>query len=238
MKKTLSFILFMLLLFSGNTQQTDSLFIANTVPYQWVSYRMKINFIQKGEKRQFQALFVNRIDSIMYINLNISGIELARMVLTPERVTFVDKINYEYYDGDYSFMSEKSGFPLNFHIIQSLMNGIDLPYPHGEFHRLIETGDTLLYVFPKRCIDSTSCIHQELHIKNHTLFHNNIWSENGVFLQVDYNQHSIIEEKPFFLLLQLKIPQSFLEADMELKSIKFNVPGTTSIKIPDKFKPM
>ena len=65
---------------------------------------MKVSLEKEEEKLAFQGYFVNRIDSIIYLNLNRSGIELARVVLTPDSVIYVNKLEHEYYAGDYTFL--------------------------------------------------------------------------------------------------------------------------------------
>ena len=48
--------------------------------YQWISYQMKVNLKTDDQELAFHCFFVNRIDSLIYLNLHKSGIELARLV--------------------------------------------------------------------------------------------------------------------------------------------------------------
>jgi hypothetical protein len=48
---------------------------------------------------------------------------LARVMITPDRVQFYDKINDQYFDGDYKLLSDLLGVELNFKKVQSLLIG-------------------------------------------------------------------------------------------------------------------
>ena len=97
----------------------DSIF--PKMDFQWMSYQMKIDMTMEEEKLQFQCFVAIRTDSIIYLNLNKSGIELARVVLTPKEVVFVNKMEHKYYQGDYSFFQNIVGIPLDYLMVQSLL---------------------------------------------------------------------------------------------------------------------
>lgn len=94
-----------------------------TEPYTWVSFRGKANI--KLDDRQYSCnyYYVNRIDSIIYINVNVFGIEVARMVATPKEVIFVNKLEYTYYKGDYSFVERHFKIKADFYTLQAVFNG-------------------------------------------------------------------------------------------------------------------
>ena len=91
--------------------------------YNWVSYRGTANIDFDGRKYQFGYYLVNRIDSILYLNLNFLGIEVARLVATPKEVIFVNKFSGEYYQGDYSFVDKYLKAKADFYTLQAVFNG-------------------------------------------------------------------------------------------------------------------
>src|SRR5574344_97115 len=97
------------------------------IQYDWISYQLKIDLALPDRQEALNAFFVNRKDSIIYLNINKSGYELARVVLTPKTVIYVNRPNTEYYKGNYAFLSQKLGFPLTFNMIQALMTGETCP---------------------------------------------------------------------------------------------------------------
>lgn len=91
--------------------------------YTWVNYRGTANINFDGKKYQCSYYMVNRIDSILYLNLNLMGIELARMVATPQEVIFVNKLSSEYYKGDYAFVEKYLKAKADFYTLQAIFNG-------------------------------------------------------------------------------------------------------------------
>ena len=91
--------------------------------YNWVSYRGPAEIVFDGKKYQCNYYLVNRTDSILYLNLNFMGIEIARLVATPREVVFVNKLSGEYYQGDYSFVEKYLKAKADFYTLQAVFNG-------------------------------------------------------------------------------------------------------------------
>ena len=120
-----------ILCFTLQAQNDDIMFFTpelnfevSKISYQWVSYRAKLSIETNEQDISCQLFVVNKIDSILYINLSIIGIELARAVLTPVKMTFVNKMEKNYYQGDYGYIQTFAGIPFDFNILQSLLNGV------------------------------------------------------------------------------------------------------------------
>lgn len=92
-------------------------------PYTWVNYRGTANVDFDGKKYQCSYYMVNRVDSILYLNLSMMGIELARLVATPAEVIFVNKLSSEYYKGDYAFVEKYLKAKADFYTLQAIFNG-------------------------------------------------------------------------------------------------------------------
>lgn len=92
--------------------------------YNWVSYRGSANVELDGKKFQCDYYMVNRIDSIIYLNLSFMGfVEVGRLVATPQEVIFVNRLNKEYYRGDYSFVEKYLKAKADFYTLQAIFNG-------------------------------------------------------------------------------------------------------------------
>lgn len=157
--------------------------------YQWVSYRGKADITDTGGTHTCSFFMVNRVDSILYLNVHSSGIEIMRLVFTPEKVTYVNKLTYQYFEGGYTPMRLLTGVPIDFQMVQAAFNGWD---------------DLL----PQR--------------------------QGMVF---EYKDFSTVDSTcSFFTDMTFKELNRVLEIHATLKNIRFNVPGPTSIRIPEKFK--
>ena len=208
------------------------------ITYDWVSYQMKISLEKEEEKLAFQCYFVNRIDSIIYLNLNRSGIELARVVLTPDSVIYVNKLEHEYYAGDYTFLRRVFGFPLDFNMTQSLLNGVDFKDFDDSLHRVEEDGK-LYYVAPQRTNTSgTISIMQSIEIGEGGVILDNDMTDLKTMrdFDIEYEDYTEIDSIPFFTKFEVEMETDEVEMEVQLKNIRFNVPGPTSIRIPENFK--
>ena len=208
------------------------------ITYDWVSYQMKISLEKEEEKLSFQCFFVNRIDSIIYLNLNRSGIELARVVLTPDSVIYVNKLEHEYYAGGYVFLRRVFGMPLDFDMVQSLLNGVDFKNFDDSLHRVEEDGK-LYYVAPQRANrQGTVAIMQSIEIgEGGIILDNDITDLKSMRdFDIEYEDYTIIDSIPFFTKFEVEMEADEVEMEVSLKNIRFNVAGPTAIRIPENFK--
>ena len=210
--------------------------------YQWISYQMKVNLKTHDQELAFQCFFVNRIDSLIYLNLHKSGIELARLVLTPDSLIYVNKLNKEYYRGDYGFLNAVFGLPLDFQMIQALLNACD--FPHFDAIRYqMEADGNWRYISPLRMRQDQTCsLMQEIDIQPFTqhIVKNDITDLKSLHdVVIRYDDYAPVEEGDSSymsfnkLIVEIGDENVLLQAD--LKNIRLDIPGPTSIKIPDTF---
>lgn len=208
------------------------------ITYDWVSYQMKISLEKEEENLSFQCFFVNRIDSIIYLNLNRSGIELARVVLTPDSVIYVNKLEHEFYAGDYSFLRRLFGFPLDFDMVQSLLNGVDFKYFSDSLQRVEEDAE-LYYVAPQRTNQQgTVSLMQSIKIGEGGIILDNDMTDLKTMrdFDIEYEDYTLFDSIPFFTKFEVEMELDDVEMEAQLKNIRFNVPGPTTIRIPESFK--
>ena len=245
MKKIIQYILLSVLAITPLfAKAQDTVFIPTKeevfpkISYEWISYQMKISLEKEEEKLAFQCYFVNRIDSIIYLNLNRSGIELARVVLTADSVIYVNKLEHEYYAGDYSFLRRVFGFPLDFDMVQSLLNGVDFKNFDDSLHRVEEDG-RLYYVAPQRSNhQGTVSLMQTIEIGDggHILDNDMTDLKTMRDFDIEYEDYTDIDSVFFFTKFEVEMEADDVEMEAQLKNIRFNTPGPTAIRIPESFK--
>ena len=175
--------------------QSDTvLMVADTLPpmasgYRWLSYRGKADIVDTGGTRTCNFFFVNRVDSIIYLNISAYGVEVMRAVLTPDSIKYVNKLTYQYYAGTYAPLRLLLKRPVDFALVQDIFQGYgDERLEHGRF----------------------ACEYHD-------------------FATVD-------STRSFFTELVLKDLNQLVEINAHLKVIRFDVPGPTGIRIPEKFQ--
>ena len=219
--------------------------------HDWISYQMKVSLKTEDEDLAFQCFMVNRTDSLIYFNLHKSGIELMRVVLTPDSVIVVNKLQKEYYRGNYQLFKAIFNIPLTFAMIQSILNGTDFTECEGRFSTIAEE-QLIKYIWPQRQCGTIAVMQEITADENGLLLRNDLTElKSGREVLLTYNNPRIEEVnftpeaaeaqmKPFALFdgFTLTIASEVVTLKADISKLKVNVPGPTSIKIPDSFTPM
>lgn len=92
----------------------------NDAYFKTLNGRVRIDIIE-GDKKQGHT-FNLRIEKDKKIWLS-AALGVARMLITPERVRFYNKLDNEYFDGDYELLSDFAGVDLDFGKVQNILLG-------------------------------------------------------------------------------------------------------------------
>lgn len=132
--------------------------------------RARIRYNDGDQRVALNASIRMKKDSVIWISLSpILGIEVARGLITPDSVMFMDRINQEYMIYDYGALSRKFNFNLNFQLIQSLLIG-DIPWKAGLNDRIRRYNDQYVLrqefgrIFVENFINPKSMKVEKIHI--------------------------------------------------------------------------
>jgi len=108
-------------------------FAANTLfsqipDYHSIHYKASATIEIDGQVFSGQLNFVNVIDSFLYMQLNV-GIEAGRILLTPDNILFINRLQKNYYDGDYYFFEQLIDVDIDFFTIQAIFNNFPANVP-------------------------------------------------------------------------------------------------------------
>ena len=118
----------------------------NSQLYSSVHYRGSATLNIDAQKHECQFTIVNVLDSFLYIQLNFGPIEVGRVLTTPDHIVFINKLQKNYYNGDYSFIEKILGIELDFYTVQGIFNGSLTEEP--EAFELSYQRDSLSYEYP------------------------------------------------------------------------------------------
>jgi len=104
--------------------QTDS-----AATYHSIHYRGSAEIELNEQMFNCQYNFVNVIDSFLYIQLNVGPVEAGRVLLTPDKILYINKLQKNYYEGDYYFFQHLIDLEIDFHTIQDIFNGFPVSVP-------------------------------------------------------------------------------------------------------------
>ena len=179
---------------------------------QWLSVRMSGNVKVPGMGGLDLNLFAVLLkDSLVYLHISKFGIELGRALCSPEKMLLLVHPELAYWEGDYAAFRKKSGVPLDFGTLQDLL----LLTPRN----VNDVVDSAGYLIRVRWLDQGGVCY--LQAKYGT------YSDIAADSQVRYPQQ-----------IMISMPRSGGTAYMSVKSVKVEVPGPVSVRIPSKYKPL
>lgn len=84
--------------------------------------KVNIKVTEQGKTSSYKGSMRILKDSSIWISVNLAlGMEAARLLITKDSVSFIDRYHKEYYKGTYKFLEDKLGIDLSYELIQSLL---------------------------------------------------------------------------------------------------------------------
>ena len=192
-----------------------------------IRIELKTDDIDQGHTFTFRM----RKDEIIWIT---APLGLARAIITPKEVAFYDKINNQYYKGDFKILSNYLGKDLNFHNVQNLLIGKSLYEQNNKEVSFVESNGkyTLKGITPFKNLLSYSSSSLKLH--NESL---ESVTDNSV-LNIHYNSYQNIEGQDFpkELTVLAKNEDGIANIKVDLSSLSLNNELRFPFTIPDGFK--
>lgn len=210
----------------------------NNVPkFKTLRARLKVDYSDQEEGNQsFAASIRIKKDQTIWIA---STLSLVKVLITPQRVSFYNKLDQSYFDGDFSYISDLLGTELNYQMIENLILGnalVDLkarefksgfqdnkyelkPSGTNEIYKL------LLLLEPENFRMATQQLSQPL---------------TGRVLQIDYSDYTNIQGDmiPSEIRVEAKESGKSTRIALEFKNIELNNDLTFPYSVPGGFKPV
>jgi hypothetical protein len=137
---------------SGSSADASEAVNVKSISFDYLVAKSKVDF--KSKSQDFDNTTVNirmKKDSIIWLSVTGVGFEVARGIITPDSIVFMDKIHKDYFVFTYEQLSKQYNFDLNFPLLQSVIIG-NLPFPdqgnaqfvkENEFYVLKQTVERL-----------------------------------------------------------------------------------------------
>lgn len=113
-------------LISSFAQNTDSVLSYQSIHYRGVA---TINIEDQMFSGQFN--YINEIDSFFYVQLNAGGFEAGRILATPNDIVYINKLQKNYYKGDYVFFQQVIDVEVDFYTLQAIFNNFPVIIPES-----------------------------------------------------------------------------------------------------------
>ena len=130
MNKVVCCLIFMAMLLSSCKRQFaqfssgDGKFAVNEFKFDHLTSKAKFKYTEGKNKTSAIANFRIKKDSLIWASISPGlGIELARILISKEKIQMIDKLKKNYYEYDYATLTETYGFEINYELIESIVLG-------------------------------------------------------------------------------------------------------------------
>ncbi|MDB2606436.1 DUF4292 domain-containing protein [Zobellia sp.] len=207
---------------------------ANATVFKTLSGKMRIDY-SDGESSQGVSVSL-RMEKDKAIWMS-APLGMVKAYITPGRVTFYNKLQNEYFDGDFDYLSKFLGTKLDFEQVQNLLLGQALfNLREAKYDALVVNGDYQLK--PKKAMELFKVIF-EIEPKNFKMASQQLSQPlKKRLLQINYTDYQKIGK----YILPQRIAVAAIEGDdrntvdIEYRNIEFDQPMNFPYKIPKGFK--
>lgn len=204
---------------------------------EFSTLNIRANAKYKDEKQSHSVTADIRIkkDEIIWINVKLLGFPVAKALITPDKVSYYEKINNTYFEGNFNLLSNWLGTELDFNKVQNLLigNAIDdltkakyVAKIENELYQLTEKNKSNTFkVFNfegGNFLLKNETISQEAENRKLEIYYPSHKKQNNVFLPNEINIKAQQKESVFI--------------DLEYKNILFNENLSYPFSIPNGYE--
>lgn len=202
--------------------------------FKTLQAKVKIDYTQDLQEQGYTVNLRIEKDKTIWISATLG---LARAMITPDEVSFYDKINNQYFKGDYTLLSNLLGVELNFKKVQSLLLGESLfNLKDGKYLASANEKSYILQPKEQTALLELFLLLNPSHFKmdSQQLFQ----PLKKRFLQVDYLAYQDVDKEILpkdIKIIAVEDNEEVIIA-MEYKSVSLNEDVRFPFKIPSGFK--
>ncbi len=187
-----------------------------------------------------------RKDSAIYVSVApFLGIEIARAMITPDTVKFINRLENTYFVGDMRFINNMLGTDLDFYMLQSILVGSDFNhFTTDNFQVRKDRGMMLLHASARKREGKSSQTYQHnlwldyktWRIQQALLFQ----PDEKRVIRTNYQNFQNVDgqEFPAEVSLEFSDPVSRAELSMKYSRTSLNNPRQMTFSIPPRYSPL
>ena len=201
--------------------------------FKTLQSKVKIDYTDGDKDRGVTVTLRIEKDKTIWIN---APFGVARAMLTPDKVGFYDKLNNQFFDGDYALISEILGTDLDFQKLQSILLGEAIYSLEDDRYSLSNNGEAyVLEPRKQRDLFELFMLFDPGHFKIKSL--QITQPQERRFLEVDYKVYQEVEKQTLPENIHIVAVENTdkVSIQMELKSITLNQELRFPFRIPSGF---
>ena len=125
----------------------------NDKNFKTLAIKASVDYKDKKTKQSVSAEIRIKKDETILVSVRFLGITMAKAIITPTRVSYYEKINSTYFDGNYASLSKWLGTDLDFAKVQNMLLGDALyDLSKGKYAASLENGQHKLQSMDRSAI--------------------------------------------------------------------------------------
>lgn len=209
----------------------------NTFDKETVKAKLKVKYTGKSSLPSITASLRIKKDETIWISLTKLGFPIGKVLITPNRVSFYEKINRTYFDGDFTLISNLLGTELDFEKVQNLLFGQALLNLKKE--AFILTSNKNNYLLKPKVANSLYDILFLINPLNFKINSQQIkqLDENNTLI-INYTNYTTIDHEIFPKEIYIKASDKKNTSTIVVnyKSVEFNKPVSFPFAIPKNYE--
>ena len=206
----------------------------NEIQFETLSAKAKIVVRDKTSHNSFHTHCRIKKDSLIWISVSPAlGIEVGRMIITPDSVKLFDRVHRKYVVTDLSFIRNKYDLPVEFDVIQKLMIGNIFNYDEERAEAQIDSN-----LYQLKSDNGNELVTIWLNPEEFSINMMDILDKDGdqrIFVKFD--DYKRIESKLFSYRREIKFnSEEAVTARIQYTHVKFDEKLSYPFSIPAKYE--
>ena len=205
-----------------------------TANFKTLQAKVKIDYTEGDKSNGVSVNLRIQKDKVIWLS---APLGVARAMITPEKVSYYNKLEDEYFDGDYALLSELLGIPLDFNKVQNILLGETLfNLSEGSYEASNNEVSYILQPENQQAIFEIFYLFNPGHFKLDSQQLSQ--SKEKRFLQIDYKTYQLVKKEIFPEIVNIVAidNNSEMTIDLEYKSVSLNEDIRFPFEIPSGFK--
>ena len=209
----------------------------NEFSKETVDAKLRIKYIGKSNFPGVMASLRIKKDETIWISLTKLGFPIGKALITPTKVSYYEKINKTYFDGDFTLLSNWLGTELDFEKVQNLLFGQAILNLKNEKF-IVDHHKNKYQLKPKNGYDLFNILFL-INPDNFKINSQKIHQKDGdKTLTINYNNYTTVEDEVFPKEIHIAASdtKNISTIDINYRSVGFNNNLSFPFKIPDNYK--
>ncbi|MEO8582356.1 MAG: DUF4292 domain-containing protein [Flavitalea sp.] len=211
--------------------------IGNRIPYTSFQAKIKVNFEgSNGKKNDFNAFLRLQKDSMLWVSINaLLGIEAFRILITPDSVKVLNKIDKVIQLRSMSYLKEITKLPFTFGELQDLIVGNPI-YLSDSIVSFKKEGERVTIVCMGDIFKNLLTLNPNTFIIQHSKL-DDLDQKRARTADITYEDYEKHDTRNFSTSRKITFSEkSKLDIEMKFKQYDFNIPLNFPFNIPKNYK--